>query len=261
MHPRPPRRKSSAPSQSPRAPTPDSGWQIARLWHEAKRNPSRAFQEARLKFGERLGALIAGRTLDASAVSDAALALSAEATVSIAVLRSLMRLKEQLEVQQSAENETLLRVLGIIASRQEHLTTLTGELSKGLAAVRSDLQATDDEKFALAEQLLQRYTDEIAQSRIAEPDYRPFFRDELGEACWNWLGADVQRVFNTAEDLYRYQEAKTKSAPLDPADFTPPILGEARRQKPPPLVFTGGLTKPASKLYKVWVEITHRQPS
>jgi hypothetical protein len=108
--------------------------------------------------------------------------------------------------------------------RKSQLTTLNGKLSKGLDAVRSDAQATDDEKFALAEQLLRRYTDEIAQCRIASPDYRPFFRDEVGEACWNWIGVDVQRVFNTAEDLYRYQEAKPTGAPLDRADFTPPVL-------------------------------------
>jgi hypothetical protein len=87
--------------------------------------------------------------------------------------------------------------------------------------VRSDAQATDDEKFAVAEQLLQRYTDEIAESRIASPDYKPFFREELGEACWNWIGAEVQRVCNTAEELYRYQEAKPRS---ERADFTPPVL-------------------------------------
>ena len=184
----------------------------------------RAFQEARLKFGERVGTLIAGRTLDASAVSDAALAQSAEATVSIAVLRSLMCLKEQLEVRKSAENQPLLRVLGIIASRQEHLKTLNSELSKGIDAVRSNAQATDDEKFALAEQLLQRYTEELAQSRIAALDYKPFFREELGEACWNWIGDDVQRVFNTAENLYWYQAGKPSSDRSNRADFTPPVL-------------------------------------
>ena len=188
------------------------------------REASRVFQQARLKFGERVGTLIAGRTLDASTVSDAVLTQSAEAMVSTAVLRSLILLKENLEIQKSAENQPLLRVLGIIASRQEHLKTLNGELTKGLDAVRSDARATDDERFALAQQLLQRYTDEIAQCRIASPDYKPFFRDELGEACWNWLGVDVQRVFNTAEDLYRYQEAKPPGAPLDRADFTPPVL-------------------------------------
>jgi len=194
-----------------------SGWSITR-------EASRVFQEARSKFGERVGALIAGRTLDASAVSDAALARSTEAMVSTAVLRSLMLLKEQLEVRKSTQNEPLLRVLTVIASRQEHLGTLNGELSHRLDAIRSDVQATDDEKFALAKQLLQRYTDEIAECRIAAADYRPFFREELGEACWDWIGAEVQRVFNTAEDLYRYQEAKPKGAPLDSADFTPPVL-------------------------------------
>ncbi len=185
---------------------------------------SRLFQAARSKFGERVGALIAGRTLDASAVSDAALELSAEAMVSTAVLRSLMLLKEQLEVKKSAENEPLLRVLGVIASHHKHLDTLNSELSRRLEAVRSYAQATEDERFALAEQLLQRYTDEIAESRIASPDYKSFFREQIGEACWNWLGVDVQRVFNTAEDLYRYQEAKPTAAPADPADFTPPVL-------------------------------------
>lgn len=92
---------------------------------------------------------------------------SVEAMVSTAVLRSLMLLKENLEKQKSAENQPLLRVLGIIASRQEHLETLNGELTTGLDAVRSDARTSDDEKFALAEELLQRYTDEIAQSVLA----------------------------------------------------------------------------------------------
>src|SRR5712691_3177164 len=126
---------------------------VARSAGSMAREASRVFQQARVKFGERVGTLIAGRALDASAVSDAALARSAEATVSIAVLRSLMRLKEQLDLDKSAENEPLLRVLGVIDSRQEHLKTLNGELSNRLDAVRSDAQATDDEKFALAEQL------------------------------------------------------------------------------------------------------------
>ncbi len=185
------------------------------------REASRVFQEARLKFGERVGSLIAGRTLDASAVSDATLARSAETTVSTAVLRSLMLLKEQLEFDKSTEIQPLLRVLGIIASRQELLETFNGELTSGLNTVRSDAQATDDEKFDLAKQLLRRYTDEIAESRIASPDYMPFFRAEVGEACWNWIEGDVQRVFNTAESLYRHQEGKP---PDPPADFTPPVL-------------------------------------
>src|ERR1017187_7168741 len=74
--------------------------------------------------------VLAGRTLDASTVSDAVLTQSAEAMVSTAVLRSLILLKENLEIQKSAENQPLLRVLGIIASRQEHLKTLNGELTK-----------------------------------------------------------------------------------------------------------------------------------
>lgn len=189
------------------------------------REAARVFQEARLKFGERVGALIAGRTLSASAVSDAALAQSNEAVVSTAVLRSLMLLKEKLEVDKSTEIQPLLLVLGVIAGRKEHLETLNGELTKGLDAVRSDAQATDDDKFALAKQLLQRYTDEIAESRIASPDYKPFFREEVGEACWNWIGADVQRVFNTAEDLYRYQQGKP---PDPPADFTPAVIEACR---------------------------------
>src|SRR5205823_2135601 len=89
---------------------------------------------------------------------------------------------------------------------------------------RSYAQATEDERFALAEQLLQRYTDEIAESRIASPDYKQFFREQVGEACWDWLGVKVQRVFNTAEDLFRYQEAKPQGAPHDPADFSPAVL-------------------------------------
>jgi hypothetical protein len=185
------------------------------------RQASRAFQEARLKFGERVGTLIAGKTLDKSEVSYAAIPRSAEATVSTAVLRSLMLLKEKLEVQKSTENQPLLRVLGVIASRQQHLEVLNGELTKNLDAVRSDAQATDDEKFALAEQLLQRYTDEIAESQIVSQDYMPFFREQVGEACWNWLGVDVQRVCNTAEEFYRYQEGKP---PSDLADFTPAVL-------------------------------------
>src|SRR5207253_3012945 len=129
-----------------------------------------------------------------------------------AVLRSLMLLKEKLELDKSTEIQPLLRVLGVIAGRQERLETLTDGLAHRLDAVRGDAQATDDEKFALSKQLLQRYTEEIAQSRIASPDYEPFFREELGEACWNWIGADVQRVFNTAEDLYRYQSGKPPGA-------------------------------------------------
>jgi hypothetical protein len=135
-----------------------------------------------------------------------------------------MLLKEHLDVQKSPQVEPVRRVLRVIASRLEHLETFNGELTKGLNDVKGDAHATDDEKFTLAKQLLQRYSDEIAQIRITAPDYKPFFRERVGEACWNWIGVDVQRVFNTAEDLYRYQEAKPQRAPAGPADFTPAVL-------------------------------------
>jgi hypothetical protein len=191
---------------------------------EIAKQALRAFQNARSRFGERVGALIAGRTLDASAVSDEGLALSAEGIVSTAVLRSLILLKNQMEVAKSTPNEPLLRVLRFVAGRLEHLESFNSKLTSGLDAVRSDEQGTDDDKFALAEQLLHRYTEEIVQSRIVAPDYMPFFREQVGEACWNWVRVDVQRVFNTAENLYRYQAGKTAGASAVSADFTPPII-------------------------------------
>jgi hypothetical protein len=185
------------------------------------RQASHAFQEARSKFGERVGTLIAGRTLGAVTVSDATLAQSTEAVVSTAVVRSLMLLKKQLEANKSPQDEPVLRFLTVISGRLEHLEAISGELSSRIDAVRSDTQKSDDDKFALVKELLQHYTDEIARSRIAAPDYEPFFREEVGEACWDWLGVDVQRVFSTAEELYHYQDGKPSGAR---ADFTPAVL-------------------------------------
>lgn len=109
--------------------------------------------------------------------------------------------------------------MGVLADRLERLENLNGELAHRIDAVRQDAVRSVDEKFMLVSQTLARFSDDMAQTCIAVPDYEPFFREELGEACWDWIGVEVQRVFITARIC-------TGTKPASPQ---PPMLTLLRR--------------------------------
>ena len=186
---------------------------------------SQVFRSSRSDFGDRAAMLIAGKAMDPASVADGALADSHKGDFSTAVLQSLMLLKDKLEINPTPQNESLLRVLRVIADRSKQRDTITGALSDQIEAVKSNTQTSDDEKFVLSNNLLDEYTAALAASRVAEPDYTPFFEERIGRPCWDWLGMDIRRVINTAEDLYHYQAGKSRQ---NPGDFTPAILENCR---------------------------------
>jgi len=56
---------------------------------------------------------------------------------------------------------------------------------------------------------------------VSLPDFAPFFQEKLGEGCWKWIGDETQKMFISAEDIYRYFGG---SATMRTRDFSPALI-------------------------------------
>ncbi len=107
-----------------------------------------------------------------------------------------------------------------MTGRLGQLETYTLDLGDHMDAIRG---ATGDaeEKFRLAGEHITRFLDSTRSAGVTLPDFAPFFQEKLGEAGWRWLGLEVQEMFISAEDIYRYFSG---SATVQTRDFTPALL-------------------------------------
>lgn len=119
------------------------------------------------------------------------------------------------------KDERLLHMLDDLGSRMERLETLNGSLVHSIESVRADTLKNADQKFAAVKEALDQFRSELIKIKVTPTDYGPFFKEKLGENCWNWIEPATQRTFITAEDAYRYYSGKAGPAN---ADFTPALL-------------------------------------
>jgi hypothetical protein len=114
----------------------------------------------------------------------------------------------------------LVEALAGVTGRLGQLETYTLDLGEHIDAIRG---ATGDaeEKFRLAGEHITRFLDSTRSAGVTLPDFAPFFQEKLGEAGWRRLGLEVQKMFISAEDIYRYFSG---SATVQTRDFTPALL-------------------------------------
>jgi len=146
------------------------------------------------KFGKRMASIFAARSLDRTAIPDDVIAKIAQETASVVVLQVMAALKERLEAQEAGlKDELLLQVLDGVTQRLKEVDVLRRDLSERIDGLRQDTLKSVDEKFGLVCDALKRHENAVVQIPTAPPDYGPFFRERLGEACWNWIEADYQK--------------------------------------------------------------------
>ena len=90
------------------------------------------------------------------------------------------------------------------AAVSNSVNILRRELGEAINLLRQDTLRSADEKFSLVQMDLQRYIDELARIKVTTTDYSPYFAEKLGPACWEWLGPDARKMFNTSENLFHY---------------------------------------------------------
>jgi hypothetical protein len=178
------------------------------------------------KFGKRMAAIFAARSLDRAAIPDEVVARIAQESASMAVLQVMAALKEILATREnSSKDPALLEFLIGVTKRLDEVEILRRELGDRIELLRQDTLRSADEKFSLVQTDLQRYSDEIARIRVATTDYSPYFAEKLGQPCWDWIGPEARTMFNTGEDIFRY----VSSHPISSApDFTPALLNLCR---------------------------------
>jgi hypothetical protein len=178
------------------------------------------------KFGKRMASLFAARSLDRAAIPDEVIAKIAQETASVVVLQVMSALKERLEEKEAGlKDELMQQVLDGVTQRLEEVKVIRRELSDRIDLLRQDTLRSADEKFSLVQIDLQRYSDELARIKVTTTNYSPYFAEKLGPACWEWIGPDAQKMFNTGEDLFHYFSSHPISS--NP-DFTPALLNLCR---------------------------------
>jgi hypothetical protein len=196
---------------------------VFRGTRERFRGVGTVLQKMRSKFGDSVASLLVARKVEPASVSDARLASVTELPVSLSVLRALRLMEERLIAageETKLRDERLFEALAAVTGRLGQLETYTLDLGDHIDAIRG---ATGDveEKFRLAGEHITRFLDSTRSAGVSLPDFAPFFQEKLGEVGWRWLGLEVQEMFISAEDIYRYFSA---SATAETRDFTPALL-------------------------------------
>lgn len=175
------------------------------------------FAEVKRRFGEGVGYLLAAAAFDPSMLPEDVAARLKREKPSLPLLRAVQLLSERAR----AADERLHQVQQEYTLLAERVSALLEELGRQIDAVRRDAAKDPDEKFGVIGTLLKRVSADMDTHGVSLPRYAPLFRGRLGDACWQWLGPEVQRIFAWAEGVYRF----LGSHPVHEApDFSPALL-------------------------------------
>lgn len=137
--------------------------------------------------------------------------------VSLPVLLALDVLREHV----GGGEANLARLLSPVAARLDGVSAEVKKLQESVDAVRSDVGKGVDEKFKEVSTLLHSIDNSMTAQRVSAGDYSAVFRDVLGEEGWTWLGAEVEKIFVSAEGLYWYLGSRPN---VEGVDYSPALL-------------------------------------
>jgi hypothetical protein len=180
-------------------------------------------QKMRSKFGESVASLLVARKREQASVPDAMLGSVAGSSVSLPVLQALAHLEQRLKEvgdESHHRDDRLVEILAGVTGRLSQFETHTRYLGEHINAARV-ISGDADEKFRLVGERLAQFLDDVRNIGVSLPDFAPFFYEKLGEDCWQWIGPDAQKMFLSAEDVYRYFSGSTTA---ETPDFTPALL-------------------------------------
>lgn len=198
---------------------------VTRSLGDAPRRLHEFLASTKAKFGNRMASIFAARSLDRTAIPDEVIKKIAQETASMTVLHVMGAMKEHLIAREDAlKDHVLVEVLNSVTERLGQMDVLRQELRDHIDVVRNDVLKNTDEKFGLVCDALERFDNAVANVPTTPPDYAPFFRERLGDACWNWIEAKYQKIFIAAENRYRSEMNK----PTDSTELTEALLQYCR---------------------------------
>lgn len=174
-------------------------------------------EKVKVRFGEDAAYVLTAATLDPSALPEDAASRLKEEKPSLMLLRAIEILSRRLK----PSDDRVATLLGDLASRPEEVPGLLTTVQQGIEDIRREVRRNVDEKFEAATRLLERLEKDIRTRNVSLPDYELDFRERLGEACWQWMGLDAQKIVVSAEGLHWYFGSQPA---LAAPDFSPAIL-------------------------------------
>lgn len=169
------------------------------------------------RFGDDMSSLLAEAMAHQLVLTEAIVSRLKEEKPSLPVIQAI----DILKVRTKTTNDMLTQLFVDVTSRFDQFSPLIESLQKSIDAISGEVSKNVDEKFAAVGEMLGRFTEEVPQKGLALPDYEPLFRRQLGDDCWVWLGDEVQKMFVSAEGVYRYFGSLPA---LHTPDFTPALL-------------------------------------